>query len=151
MTEPVTSADAEGTRRAFLRNLIRALGALWAGGFLFTSLSYLRLPTRLRPVSGGAIEVGAENELLIDEGRLITGDHTPFWIVRTANGELVALPAICTHRHCVLDWKPKTATLLCPCHGGSFDLNGNVLGGPPPRPLRTLTVTVKGGRVYVYV
>ena len=146
-----SDANTSSPRRKFLRYLIRALGLLWAGGFVGSLASYLRLPDDLRGMTSQAVEGGPEDELRAGEGRMIPGDHRPFWIIRSASGKLIALPAVCTHRHCILQWQPTSATLLCPCHGGSFDLNGNVLEGPPPRPLQSMTVTVKGGMVYVYV
>jgi Rieske Fe-S protein len=30
----------------------------------------------------------------------------------------------------------------CPCHGGVFDAEGNVVEGPPPRPLDRVEVRV---------
>ena len=39
--------------------------------------------------------------------------------------------------------------VVCPCHDGFFDLRGNVLGGPPPRPLKSFDVKVIGDRVYI--
>lgn len=150
MTESEADTGAAG-RRNFLRYLIRALGLLWGGGFLASTLAYLRLPRELQALTAQAVDVGLQDELRPGEGRMVTGDHRPFWIIRSPSGELVALPAVCTHRHCILAWQPETASLMCPCHGGSFDLNGNVLAGPPPRPLQSMTVNVKGGRVYVYV
>ena len=151
MSEPAATTPEQPRRRAFLRYLIRALGLMWAGGFAATALSYLHLPRRLRTSSSQAVEVGPETDLRPGEGRMVTGDHSPFWVVHTESGKLIALLAECTHRRCILTWQAETATLLCPCHGGSFDLNGNVLGGPPPRPLQSLAVSVKGGTVYVYV
>jgi Rieske Fe-S protein len=38
---------------------------------------------------------------------------------------------------------------LCPCHGGAFDINGNVTLGPPPKPLERLDVEVTGNRLYI--
>ena len=140
-----------GGRRAFLRRVIKVLAALWAGGLATASLSYLRLPQSLEPLSGGAVAVGPLDELQPGRGRLVTGAHRPFWIIRTDSGEAVALSAVCTHRRCILKFVPQAGRLECPCHGGAFDLNGNVLFGPPPRPLESLSVSIKGGRVYVYV
>ncbi|TDI85191.1 MAG: hypothetical protein E2O78_04900 [Caldithrix sp.] len=33
-------------------------------------------------------------------------------------------------------------TARCPCHDGVFDVNGNVVSGPPPRPLQKYEVDV---------
>ena len=46
-----------------------------------------------------------------------------------------ALSATCTHLGCQVRWDTDTANFRCPCHGGVFDAQGNVVSGPPPRAL----------------
>lgn len=62
-----------------------------------------------------------------------------------------ALSARCTHKGCVVDWRPAEKQFHCPCHGGRFDANGRVLGGPPPSPLPILPTKVVKGVVFVRV
>jgi hypothetical protein len=38
---------------------------------------------------------------------------------------------------------------VCPCHGGVYDFQGKVTGGPPVRPLDRFVTRVRGGRVQV--
>ena len=74
----------------------------------------------------------------------------PVLVVRTANGEFHALSAICTHLEiCQVEWNRAGQELVCPCHRAAFDVHGNVLHGPPPRPLPTHAVAVIGDGVYV--
>jgi menaquinol-cytochrome c reductase iron-sulfur subunit len=46
-----------------------------------------------------------------------------------------ALSATCTHLGCQVHWDSETTKFRCPCHGGVFDTQGNVVSGPPPRAL----------------
>jgi Rieske Fe-S protein len=46
-----------------------------------------------------------------------------------------AMSATCTHLGCQVHWDDADARFRCPCHGGVYDASGQVLGGPPPRPL----------------
>jgi Rieske Fe-S protein len=46
-----------------------------------------------------------------------------------------ALSATCTHLGCQVHWDSETTKFRCPCHGGVFDAQGNVVSGPPPRAL----------------
>ena len=46
-----------------------------------------------------------------------------------------ALSGTCTHLGCQVRWDAGSTTFRCPCHGGVFDVQGNVVAGPPPRPL----------------
>jgi Rieske Fe-S protein len=41
----------------------------------------------------------------------------------------------CTHLGCNVNWNADKQEYVCPCHDAQFDINGKVLGGPPPRPL----------------
>jgi Rieske Fe-S protein len=42
----------------------------------------------------------------------------------------------CAHLGCPVRWLTNAegeGEFLCPCHGGIYDINGNWVGGPPPR------------------
>jgi cytochrome b6-f complex iron-sulfur subunit len=136
-------------RRRFFKGLLAGLAGLWGAGLLSSLVLYLKAPRRSGAGLDSAVAVGLLEELPPGQGQMVTGAHRPFWLLRSREGELIALPALCTHRRCILKWDGDKE-LVCPCHQGSFDLNGKVLAGPPPRPLEKLAVTVKGGRIYVY-
>ena len=51
-----------------------------------------------------------------------------------------ALSARCTHLGCTVTLAADGESLVCPCHGSEYDLEGNVVGGPAPRPLQVLEV-----------
>jgi cytochrome b6-f complex iron-sulfur subunit len=38
---------------------------------------------------------------------------------------------------------------ICPCHAGIYDLEGNVLSGPPPKALIKLPVRVEGENIVI--
>ncbi|MFQ5843804.1 MAG: ubiquinol-cytochrome c reductase iron-sulfur subunit, partial [Planctomycetota bacterium] len=60
------------------------------------------------------------------------------------------LSGTCTHSEvCLVEWDPKRRQLVCPCHRGIFDLQGNVVSGPPPRPLARHEVFVRDGSLYL--
>ncbi len=62
-------------------------------------------------------------------------------LVKTDQG-LKAISTICTHLGCKTYWEPDNNRFFCPCHNGVFDVNGNVVSGPPPRPLESYEVEV---------
>lgn len=49
--------------------------------------------------------------------------------------DIVVINSRCTHLSCTVNWKEEERVFLCPCHDASFDAEGEVLDGPPPRPL----------------
>ncbi len=70
-------------------------------------------------------------------------------IVRTADGELRAFSARCTHLNCTVQYDSDERQIVCACHGGVFDLNGKNIAGPPPKPLLTYSVNVRDDEIVV--
>ncbi len=65
---------------------------------------------------------------------------------------LKALSTTCTHLGCKTYWEPENDRFYCPCHEAVFDTEGNVVSGPPPRPLDSYEVDVdEKDNVYVFV
>lgn len=58
--------------------------------------------------------------------------------------------AICTHMGCTPKWVEANNRWECPCHGSVFDIRGNVIAGPAPKPLPWYKVTIgSDGRLFV--
>ena len=81
------------------------------------------------------------------------GDIIPFrkertFILRTEGGFL-AMSGICPHLRCVVNWNEVLKKFECPCHGAKFNQNGEVLEGPPPRPLDLYKLQIAAGNVVV--
>jgi Rieske Fe-S protein len=65
-------------------------------------------------------------------------------LVRSADGEYHAYGQKCTHLACPVYFAREHGRLECPCHEGAFDVKtGNVLYGPPPRPLDRIELEVR--------
>jgi Rieske Fe-S protein len=70
----------------------------------------------------------------------------------------MAYDAVCTHLGCqvhydqtvVAGWENNPNQVFCSCHGGVFDpKTGNVLAGPPPRPLPKIKLDIDNqGDIY---
>ena len=60
-------------------------------------------------------------------------------------GEPFVVAATCTHLGCNVSWRKAESRFACPCHAGFYDPDGNVISGPPPRPLRRLETRLKDG------
>jgi menaquinol-cytochrome c reductase iron-sulfur subunit len=50
-------------------------------------------------------------------------------------GEFIALSTRCAHLGCPVRFVQAAGNFICPCHGGVYDFEGKVIGGPPVRPL----------------
>ena len=64
-------------------------------------------------------------------------------------GGVYALSAVCTHLGCITRYLSDQNVIACPCHGSRFDLEGNVVEGPAPRPLPWLQVVTDASGLLV--
>ena len=143
--------DEPQNRRQFFGILSRAFLGLWGLGLAGAAGLYLKPRTGGEEVAERIIHAGKLEDLRIGEGKLVRHGLHPFYVVRLDHERVVALSAVCTHVRCILGYEPARRTLVCPCHDGRFDLSGNVLSGPPPRPLPSYPVSVRAGEIFVQV
>jgi cytochrome b6-f complex iron-sulfur subunit len=71
-------------------------------------------------------------------------------IVRTGEREVKAMSTVCTHLGCTVHWEKDKKEFYCPCHQGRFNENGDVIAGPPPRPLETYKVEIEDKNVFIH-
>jgi Rieske Fe-S protein len=64
-----------------------------------------------------------------------TSNSYGVFVLRKSDTDVLVLSNKCTHLACRVNWKDEKQAYVCPCHDATFDMEGNVLGGPPPRPL----------------
>ena len=87
-------------------------------------------------------------EQRIRDGWYISTLSKGAWVVNMG-GEFTVYDPRCTHLNCPYYWDKDRQIFQCPCHGGEFDINGNVIGGPPPRPLDKINFTIDSGSILV--
>ena len=58
---------------------------------------------------------------------------------------------VCTHLGCYVNWDNNRKEFICPCHGGRYNIDGQVIAGPPPKPLDRLPFKIEAGKVYLGV
>lgn len=144
-TQPVEQPE----RRSFIRRLFQTVMGLWVVAFIGVVISYIKPPREARGFEETVKRVGSLADLEVGSAKFVADERKPFWVIRNASDELIALSATCTHLRCILQWEKESGRLVCPCHAGAFDMNGNVVAGPPPQPLQSLKVDTRGGIVYV--
>lgn len=70
-------------------------------------------------------------------------------LIRAADGEYYAFEQKCTHLTCPVYYAKENDRIECPCHEGGFDVHtGNVLYGPPPRPLGRIEIEERNGEIW---
>jgi quinol---cytochrome c reductase iron-sulfur subunit, bacillus type len=154
MHTPAESSGDPGRRRtlAFLVNSTVAV----IGGALSALLGFFAV----RPAAGSArdrwIRAGTLGDLTPDVpvARVLAVPRADGWyrarsretvfLVWNGARDVRAFSATCTHLGCQVVWDTKAKRFRCPCHGGVYDANGQVLDGPPPRALETIDARVDG-------
>ncbi len=68
----------------------------------------------------------------------------------THDGQNVkVLSDVCTHLQCRVSWHEDRQMFISPCHNGLFSIDGEVLGGPPPRPLDPFQTKIENGQIQI--
>jgi len=62
---------------------------------------------------------------------------------------LIAFSPVCTHLGCYVNWDNNRKEFLCPCHGGRYNREGQVIAGPPPKSLTRLPHKIEAGKIYL--
>lgn len=124
------------TRRDYLRILVTISGGLLAGAVAVAAGVFPRRTGTGTPVKVASALAPGESVQFSYPGH---DDRAV--AMRLPNGILVAYSSICTHLSCAVLPKPEESALICPCHHGRFDAaTGDVVQGPPPRPLPVIAL-----------
>lgn len=122
-----------------------------AGLFLTGCVTMVTHPV---PVSAGRVtlELSAFPELAKPDGAIRiqpVGLEDPIYVLANPGGEFRAVSPICTHRGCTVD--VQGARLVCPCHGSTYDREGEVLKGPAQRALPRFPVSRSGDELVIRI
>jgi len=128
--------DGNGiSRRDFLTK--GALGAFFMamGGAVVGGVALPKPPVSPGPTR--RYKLGAPEEFSVGTGTKI--DNGNFFLFRD-DGGFFAITAVCTHLGCIV--AKVDDGFACPCHGSKFSTEGKVVGGPAPRALPWLKVSL---------
>jgi len=138
------TAEHKTSRRGFTK-LIGASLLAAAGGYLIKDKLFTH------PISGPKTPIASTSEIKIGGSKLFQyPEAQPCILIRLGETEYVAYSQSCTHLMCPVHYEGETQQIVCPCHSGYFDAKtGNVLAGPPPRPLPRYKVSIQGEQIIV--
>jgi len=97
-----------------------------------------------------AVAIAKEGELAENEWRVFNfpDQYAQGILINLPGKGLVAYSDVCTHLSCAVVYQGN-GKLHCPCHEGLFDAaTGNVLAGPPIRPLPLVQLAIHEGTIY---
>lgn len=159
--EPVVT-----TRRQIMKVATIALGAAAIGAAAIPAAIAATFPAGRRTVRSpdSALDAAAEADVPTDhplQVDLVAADASDAWLHKQASplgavylrkapdGKVSCLSSVCPHLGCFVEWEQDKGEFACPCHNSKFDAAGARTGGPAPRGMDPLEVTVEGGRVKV--
>jgi len=160
LNETSAAGDLSPTRRAFyIRFIYGAMSAIGAA-LAVPAAIYLLFPPKVRKeaewVEAGDLEsipAGTPTEITFDRKRVdgwkVTTEKATAWVLKKTGGAVVAYVPQCTHLGCAYHWDDPSHTFICPCHTSSFSIDGQVLGGPAPRPLDRYMVKIDAGKLEI--
>ena len=61
----------------------------------------------------------------------------------------IAVSTRCMHLGCPVRYVDASKRFICPCHGGVYNFDGKVAGGPPVRPLDRFYLRIRNGLLEV--
>jgi Rieske Fe-S protein len=143
-------ASTGKSRRRFLK-LLGALGLGWLVAAVYPAYRYLGPQTPPDPFGEDGL-APVQKITPADVARPGMGKNGAYGtrgvvVFRDQNGQLKAFDSKCTHAGCNVAFEGDR--IYCNCHGGTYDLNGVNVAGPPPRPLTRLGITEQDGVLYV--
>lgn len=149
------------SRQDFLKLGIAAVGATIGAGIGLPALGYVVGPALKKTSEQNWVQLGSVAKIPIGEptlfkfkvkmqtGWIVDEQEIAVYVLTEDGREFAAISNICTHLGCRVRWISDTVEFFCPCHNGIFDKEGNVLAGPPPRPLDRYELKVENGQLYI--
>ena len=135
-------------RRRFVEVVLGSGFVATAIAFVYPVIRYL-IPPKVSDLGADSVVAGHVGELRPNTGKVFRFGSRPGLLVRGADGEYHAMSAVCTHLGCTVQYREDLKRIWCACHNGMYDLNGKNISGPPPRPLDSLEVQVRGDEIFV--
>ena len=157
------SEDNEISRRTFLEAATWTIGGVIGAGLAIPAVAYVVGPAINSDTAKDWLQVGSISKIELGTPTLfkVNVERKSGWIVNeeelslyayTENGrDFVVMSNVCTHLGCRVRWIADKGQFFCPCHNAVFDKEGNVVSGPPPRPLNRYEVKVEDDQLFVLV
>jgi menaquinol-cytochrome c reductase iron-sulfur subunit len=149
------------TRRKMLGLLVTAINAGIAGAVVLPAAGFVAAPLLQDKPESRWVPILDFSDLKDGETRPVTyqlevpdgytASERKYTVFVSRRGDkVVAFDPTCPHLGCHVEFRDDKQQFLCPCHGGIFDKDGNVISGPPPRGLDRIATRIEAGKVDVH-
>ena len=148
-------------RRSFLKTATFAIVGFISSALALPAVAYVIGPALSKKADQGWLALGSVSKVetgtptlfkftvQVKNGWIIDESEHSVYIYTDNGRDFIGLSNICTHLGCRVRWIDKKKEFFCPCHNGVFDQSGNVLSGPPPRPLDKYEIKLESDQIYV--
>ncbi len=138
MTEITPSGNS---RRRFLNWFLGTAAGALTVAVLYPVLRFVS-PPEVPEASTNQVEAGPTNDAeLLEKGfKIVRFGADPVILVRLSETEYRAFAGTCTHLDCIVEFQKDKQRIWCNCHNGEYNLHGQVVAGPPPKPLEPFKV-----------
>lgn len=142
------SQPASRKRREFLDYLLGTSVVATLVAIAYPIIKFL-IPPAVTESTQNSVVAAKVSDLEANSGKIFKFGTKPGILIRTPSGELKAFSATCTHLDCIVQYRPDMKMVWCACHNGQYNLSGQNVGGPPPRPLEEFVVNTRGDEIVV--
>lgn len=132
-------------RRKFLEYVLGGSGMLAFGSLLYPLARYF---SPVKPTKDSLVAV-KRSEIPPGSAREIVAGDIPAVVINRQKKGFIVLSKVCTHLGCLVKYDRLKGQLICPCHAGIYDLEGNVISGFPPKPLPEIPFRVEGDTLLI--
>lgn len=148
-------------RRDFIKATATMIGGVIGAVIAIPSIAYLLSPALEEvedtdEIALGTLEkypVGVPTRFDFTRTRVNGWERTAtnygLFVYRKNEKDVHVFSDICTHLGCKVTWHEDQKHYISPCHDGHFDIDGNVVSGPPPRPLDIYATRIENGELFV--
>jgi cytochrome b6-f complex iron-sulfur subunit len=148
LQKPNSSEVRKPERRGFLEIFLGMSVVASLISFLYPILRYV-IPPKQAELGSELVLAGHVGDVKPNTGKVFRFGSRPALLILTSDGKYHALSAVCTHLSCTVQYRSDLQEVWCACHNGTYDVNGRNISGPPPRPLESYSVMLKGDEIYV--
>jgi menaquinol-cytochrome c reductase iron-sulfur subunit len=149
------------SRRNFLAIATGAIGAVIGVIMAIPAVAYVVGPALQRRIAENWVRLGPTSKVELGNptlfkttvesqtGWIVSEEEVAVYVLTEDGRDYLALSNICTHLGCRVRWISDQGEYFCPCHNAIFDKTGQVVSGPPPRPLDRYETKVEEDQLYI--
>jgi len=136
------------SRKKFIDYILGGSLLGWLGSTFYPIISYLT-PPKSAEANVNSLNAGLITDISLNSSKILKFGRIPVILIRKEDGEFRAFNATCTHLDCIVQYKNDSKQIYCACHNGFYDLHGQNVSGPPPRPLQEFEVNIVRDEIIV--